>query len=292
MLWTEKFRPRTINDIVGQPHIVATLKGFTTIPLEDIPHLMFIGPGGIGKTAAAQAFANDLGVEFFEKNGSSDRNLAYVQNELNRLSKLISPTKRKIIFLDEFDNVTQDAQFALRTIIEKSYKTSLFILSVNYPQKVIKEIINRTDPMFFNPLTPVDLRTIAQRISQIEGVQFDEVVVDRIARSCHGSARMFITQLFHTHIGGSLPQDEWDVDMYLDRIRNMQSPHTLETFYEKVSGQEYLYQLITRLTKMNFNDKLTEVILKLGDYLMAPNVDDYSLKLVVGTLLWRNRDVI
>ena len=293
MVWTEKYRPKNLDEIIGQPEIVALFKGLLKVDIETIPHYMLIGPGGSGKTSIVRAFAEELGVEFRAINASRDRGIEYVREELQRMSKLVTPKKRKIVFMDEFDNVTPDAQFVMRGMLEDNWKTTIFFFSLNYRQKIIKEVADRTTELYFNPLKPKDLKQIVPRIEQTEGIKFDPDVIEQIAQRNHGSARNFIIHLFNYHTGGYLAQDIWDVKDYISRIKMTPTPSALADFYEKISSQDFLYQLIRYLTQKNINDRLTEVILKLGDYaIYNPSFDEYSLKLVVGHLLWRVRDLL
>ena len=291
MLWTEKYRPKTLNNIYGQPAIVKTLQAFAQIPIEDIPAMIFIGPPGVGKTTAAHAFANDLHLEYREFNASVDRSVEFIRGELTRLSKVLSPSKRKVVFMDEFDNVLYEGQFALRRIIEENYQTTIFIFSVNYSNKVISPIMDRCVEMFFNPLQKQDYYDIAHMIEQSEGVKFNFDIDEVITLS--KDARKFIENLFVRQVGGMLAPQQFHLAQYLDFIKQSPTPEMLDQYPLKVSSQDFIVQVLTHLSKLNKNDQLTDTILKIGDYLLYnPNMDEYAMKLVVSLRLWKIKELL
>lgn len=288
MLWTEKYRPKTLDKIVGQQAIVSTLQAFAQIPVEDIPSMMFIGPPGVGKTTAAHAFANSLHLEYREFNASVDRSVEFIRGELARLSKLMSPSKRKVVFMDEFDNVLYEGQFALRRIIEENYQTTIFIFSVNYANKVIPPIMDRCVEMFFNPLQNEDYHHIANIIAEQENIkfQFDVEEVIKVSKD----ARKFIENLFVRQIGGMLAPQQFNLSEYISFIKQSPSPDMLDQYSLKVNSQDFIVQVLSYLVKLNKTDQLTETILKIGDYLLYnPNMDEYAMKLAVTLRLWRIR---
>lgn len=163
MSWVEKYRPKTLDEIVGQEHAVAILKDMAK--KKDKPHLLFSGPPGVGKTTAAMAFAREVfGDEwkfhFVELNASDERGIDTVRQKIKKLAESKFP---RIIFLDEADALTVDAQQALRRIMEKT-KESIFILSCNYEHKIIDPIKSRCARIVFRRLTDEE---IAKRLVEI-----------------------------------------------------------------------------------------------------------------------------
>lgn len=291
MIWNEKYRPQTLDEVVGQQSVVATLKALKNIDVHDVPSMLFIGSPGLGKTTCARAFAKELNLEFRDFNASTDRSVEFIRGELNRLSKLMTPSGRKIVFLDEFDNMLWEAQFALRRIMEDNFQTTIFILSVNYPNKVIEPIYDRCTPMYFNKLSKEDYYAIARRIENVENVKF-KFDIDEVINNSK-DARQFVQYLFVKHIGGSLPQQQFNLQQYLQFIKSCPTPDLLTTYYLKVSSQDFLSQILQYLSTLNKNDQLTDTILKIGDILLYnPNMDEYAMKLTVSLKLWRIRDLL
>ena len=145
--WVEKYRPQTLDDVVGQTHIVSRLKQY--VEEGSMPNLMFTGPAGVGKTTSALALVKAILGEywrqnFLELNASDARGIETVRTNIKnfcRLKPVGAPFR--IIFLDEVDNMTKDAQHALRREMEMYTKTASFILSCNYSSKIIDPIQSR-----------------------------------------------------------------------------------------------------------------------------------------------------
>ena len=144
-IWIEKYRPATLNDVVGQREIVERLKNY--VGAQSLPHLLFTGTAGIGKTTSAVAlarefFGDDWQVNFRELNASDERGIDVVRNQIKQFARTAPMGKAtfKILFLDEADALTNDAQSALRRTMENYAQTCRFILSCNYSSKIIDPI--------------------------------------------------------------------------------------------------------------------------------------------------------
>lgn len=163
----EKYRPRRLDEILDQEHIKPIVRNF--IRRGDIPHMLFIGPAGTGKTTMAHVIANELGWAIVELNASDERGINVVREDIKHLA---FSRGKKIILLDEADNMTEDAQQALRRIMEKSIDTR-FILTGNFEWKIIDPIKSRCTILRFKPL-PRDL--MIKRLAEIivaEGVAIE-----------------------------------------------------------------------------------------------------------------------
>jgi replication factor C small subunit len=168
-MWTEKYRPRTLDEIVDQEEIVSRLKSF--VKAKNVPHCIFAGPPGTGKTTAALCLAHDLYGENYreyvmELNASDERGINVIRETVKTFarSRPIGEVSFKLLILDEADNMTDDAQQALRRTMERYTETARFILIANYSSKIIEPIQSRCAPFRFTPL-PRD--AIIKRIEYI-----------------------------------------------------------------------------------------------------------------------------
>lgn len=176
-IWIEKYRPHRLDDVVGQEEIMRRLKSY--VESENLPHLLFSGPPGVGKTAAAIAIARELYGEawhnnFTELNASDERGIDVVRKKIKNFARTspLGDTRFKIIFLDEADALTPDAQAALRRTMERYHSTCRFILSCNYSSKIIEPIQSRCAVYRFRPI-PED--AVGERIEYIAGQEDLEV---------------------------------------------------------------------------------------------------------------------
>jgi replication factor C small subunit len=198
--WVEKYRPQTLDDIVGQQHVTDRLKHY--VGSEDgMPNLMFTGSAGIGKTTTALALVKTAIGEywrqnFLELNASDARGIDTVRTQIkdfSRLKPLGAPFK--IVFLDEVDNMTRDAQSALRREMEMYTKTVVFILSCNYSSKVIDPIQSRCAIFRFTPIKGQDIIKRLKFIADSEKVKYDDSAIESIVYFSEGDMRKAINIL-------------------------------------------------------------------------------------------------
>jgi len=199
-LWVERHRPQTVSDIRGQTSVVQRLASYAKV--SDFPHLLFAGPPGTGKTTAAMALTRDVfGEEFrnnlLEMNASDERKLESIRSKVKQFART-SPygnAKFKIIFLDEADALTHDAQGALRRIMEQYAQTCRFILSCNYSSKIIEPIQSRCAVFRFRPLPDSEVMNQVIDVAKTEGVSLANDAAEALVRISQGDLRKAITAL-------------------------------------------------------------------------------------------------
>ena len=205
-IWIEKYRPKTLSEIVGQEAIIERLKAY--VVTKNVPHLIFAGPPGTGKTTAALALAHEVFGEhhwsqnFHELNASDERGIGIIRGKIKDFART-APIRAsfKIIFLDEADSLTQDAQAALRRTIEKYTHICRFLLSVNYSSKIIEPIQSRCAVFRFKPLTPEDIKKYIRRIATKEQLEITSDGLEALIFISRGDMRKAINAL---QVGASI----------------------------------------------------------------------------------------
>jgi replication factor C small subunit len=192
-VWTEKYRPDTLDEVIGHDNIVPRLQSF--VEKESVPHMLFAGPAGTGKTTSAIALAKDLYGDdwkqnFNETNASDERGIDVIRNQIKDFARTRSVNADfKIIFLDEADNLTSDAQQALRRTMEKYAESTRFILSANYSSKIIEPIQSRTAVFRFRRLEDEHVREYISRVSEGEDLTVADDGVESLLRVSGGDLR-------------------------------------------------------------------------------------------------------
>jgi len=196
-IWTEKFRPKTFEDVMGQEKIVARISSF--VKQKNIPHLLFSGPAGTGKSTIALVIAKELFGDlwqqnFLETNASEERGIQTVREKIKDYvrTKAMGTDIPKIIFLDEADALTREAQQALRRMMEQYTSTARFILSCNYGSKIIDPIQSRCAIFRFKPLEKEPISNLINKIAKEEKIKVDPKAIEAIYQISEGDVRRVI----------------------------------------------------------------------------------------------------
>lgn len=199
-IWVEKYRPMTLDDVFGQEATVERLKSY--VRSGNLPHLLFTGPPGVGKTASSVSIAREMFGEFWsenftELNASDERGIDVVRNKIKTFAKTapIGGASFKIIFLDEADALTNDAQSALRRTMEKYSGNCRFILSCNYSSKIIEPIQSRCAIYRFRSLTDDAISERVKFIAEKESLTITEDGLKALVYVAGGDMRKAVNSL-------------------------------------------------------------------------------------------------
>jgi replication factor C small subunit len=215
LMWVEKYRPFKLDDIVNQKEIVESLKNLMKEPAE-MPHLLFTGPAGVGKTTTAlcmsrQLLGEDWKRDTLELNASDERGIKMVRERVKEFAAVIKirtterdERKFRIIILDEADEMTSEAQTALRRIIEDSSETTRFMIICNYLSQIIEPIQSRCAIFRFKRIEKETLEDHLKWLCKKEGIKYDDKAISQIFDSTNGDLRHSINILQSASVTGSI----------------------------------------------------------------------------------------
>lgn len=193
-IWIEKYRPREFSDIKGQSKIVERIKAF--VEQKNLPHLLFAGPSGTGKTSLTLVIAKKLFKDtwknnFLELNASDERGIDVVRNTIKDFARTRSfgEIPFKIIYLDECDSLTKEAQQALRRTMENFSQTCRFILSCNYSSKIIDPIQSRCTIFRFKPIENKHMKEVIDNIAKDENLALTDQAYEALYEISNGDCR-------------------------------------------------------------------------------------------------------
>ncbi|HIG92947.1 MAG: replication factor C small subunit, replication factor C small subunit [archaeon GW2011_AR9] len=193
-IWTEKYRPSTFAEIRGQQEIIEKVEAF--VKSGNMPHLLFSGPAGVGKTTlslviAKQLFGENWRENTLELNASDERGIDVVRVKVKDFArtKAIGNVPFKLIYLDESDALTKEAQQALRRTMENYTKTCRFILSCNYSSKIIDPIQSRCAVFRFKPLSETEIMPVIDNIAKQENIKITLEAKKALYEICDGDCR-------------------------------------------------------------------------------------------------------
>jgi replication factor C small subunit len=205
-LWVEKYRPKSSSDYVwidrDQKHMVETW-----IHDKYIPHLLLAGNAGAGKTTLAKVLVNELGVdpaEFMHINASRDNGVDFLRNKITNFCSTMAMGPFKVVLLDEADYITPPAQGILRGMLEQYSEGVRFILTCNYPNKIIPALHSRCQTITFKTLDETDFTRRLAEILVGEGVELDGDTLQMYVKACYPDLRKAINTVQMRSTSGKL----------------------------------------------------------------------------------------
>ena len=208
-LWVEIFRPSTLDGYVGNAHIVDKVKLY--LESGDVPHLLFHGKAGTGKTTLAKIIANNIDADVMYINASDENNVETVRSKIKNFASTVGFRKWKLIVLDEADYLTGSSQAALRNLMETFSKTTRFILTCNYKEKIISPIQSRCQSFHIEPPNRVEVAKRIAKILQDKNVEYVNEDLATIINLSYPDIRSVLNSAQRHVIDGKLVLDETSI---------------------------------------------------------------------------------
>ncbi|MFP4568028.1 MAG: replication factor C small subunit [Candidatus Woesearchaeota archaeon] len=239
-IWTEKYRPKEFSDIKGQDPIVKRVESF--IKTGNMPHILFSGPAGVGKTTLALVIVKKLFGEvwrenFLELNASDERGIDVVRQKVKDFArtKSIGDVPFKIIYLDESDALTKEAQQALRRTMENYTQTTRFILSCNYSSKILDPIQSRCAVFKFKPIPKEEIFEIIDKIAKREALNITIDAKEALYQVSGGDCRKLENIMQST---ASLTKEITEDSIY--SVASFAEPKDIQKILELCTEQKFL----------------------------------------------------
>lgn len=260
-LWVERYRPRKLSEYVGNEHLKQKVSDY--LQSGDVPHLLFFGKAGTGKTTLAKLIVNSINCDHIIINASDENNVDTVRNKVKGFASTIGFKDMKVIILDEFDYMTPNAQAILRNLMETFSKHCRFILTCNYVEKVIDPIQSRCQTFQIVPPTKKD---VAVQISQIlgkEGIGFQPADLVPIIDSSYPDIRKIINTCQLNSTKGQLKLDTTSV---IDSDIKSKIVEILKGSDAKPNKWKNIRQAVADARIQDFTELYTFLYEKVDDY--------------------------
>ena len=292
-MWVEKYRPTKLSEIVNQTEIIGSLEALIKDPT-DMPHLLFSGSAGVGKTTAAICISRQILGEYakdytLELNASDERGIGMVREKVKKFSRYAGmvDVPFKIIILDEADEMTSDAQTALRRIIEDTAKNTRFILIANNVSKIIEPIQSRCAAFKFTSIPEKDVITRLEEIAKKEKVKTDKKGLKEIYEYSEGDLRHAINLMQATASLGEITEESVKASAGLTKTSDVDEVLKIALSGKVAEAREKMIELIKvyGMSESDFLKYLNSAVFKskhdkLSDILQV--IAKYDYRVLVG----------
>ena len=205
-LWVEKYRPMTLDTYIGNEHLKSKVSRY--LESGDLPHLLFYGRAGTGKTTLAKLLVNNIECDHLYINASDENSVDTVRNKVRSFASTIGFKDMKVIILDECDYITPNAQAALRNLMETFSKHTRFILTCNYVERIIDPIQSRCQPFQIVPPSRKEVAVHLNNILKEESVTFEMDDVATLVNGGYPDIRRVINFAQRQVVDGKLSIDQ------------------------------------------------------------------------------------
>lgn len=260
-LWVEKYRPKRLSEYVGNEHLKEKVADY--LQSGDVPHLLFFGKAGTGKTTLAKLIVNSINCDYIIINASDENNVDTVRNKVKGFASTIGFKDMKVIILDEFDYMTPNAQAILRNLMETFSKHCRFILTCNYVEKVIDPIQSRCQTFQIVPPTKKDVAVQVSQILTKEGVKFEPKDLVPIIDSGYPDIRKIINTC---QLNSSKGQLKLDTTSVIDSDIKSKVVEILKSNDDKRNKWKNIRQAVADARVQDFTELYSYLYEKVDEY--------------------------
>lgn len=280
-LWVEKYRPETLDDYIGNETVKETMKLY--LEKGDIPHLLFFGPAGTGKTTLAKLIPKNIQCDYLYVNASDKSGIDFVREDIKNFACGAGFKPLKVVVLDEFGNSgTPEAQGALRNMMETFSAHTRFILTTNYKEKIIPPIQSRCQTFEIKPISKKDVAIKLVKILNAENVKYTTEDIGFIVNTYYPDIRKIINFAQQSNLNGALKickQNAVEADALQKLIDLLKNPTKSGVFNEirqltvdmDSSTLDEIYPLLFKKVDEYADGKQPLIIIELADAIVASN---------------------
>ena len=275
-LWVEKYRPDILENYVGNENLKETISKY--IEQNDIQNLIFYGPAGTGKTTLAKLLVKNINCDFIYINASDERGIETIRDKVSGFASTMSFKPLKVVILDEADFLTIQAQASLRNVIETFSKSTRFILTCNYIERIIDPLQSRCQTLKIVPPSKADVARHLCKVLSQENVNYDTDSVVNIVKKQYPDVRKMLNICQMSSKKGELVVDSQTlvssnyIDQIIELLPNNKSFKQIRQIIadSNVDDFEALYKaLYERIDEYTTRD--AEAIIIIEEYLYHAN---------------------
>lgn len=253
-IWVEKYRPTTLNDLIGNDHIKNKIKIY--LETNDIPQILLWGPWGTGKTSTSKIIVNTVNCDYLYINAADENGVETVRNKITNFASTVGFNDIKIVILDECDKLTLNAQIILNNILEIYSKTTRFILTTNYLEKVAGSIKSRCQTFEVIPPSKGEVAARLAFILKSENVEYAKEDLALLVNSHFPDIRKIINTAQSFNVNGKLILDKTEI---IESNYFLKVVEILKTYTNKKKAYSEIRQIFAD-NKVNHFEQLFRLI--------------------------------